>query len=568
MQKLKYKLMLMLGLLANLSFAATLPPAQSKTDMVVTDQQIATKVGLQILNAGGNAIDAAVAIGYALEVVYPSCGNLGGGGFMLIRFADGSTRFLNFRETAPAKLTPKMFLDAQGNVDKHKAKYSYLAAGVPGTVMGLDTALKRYGTMTLPQVMAPAIKLARDGFILNRRNVELLTSRIKRFKPQKNIADIFFKHGGPKVGELLKQPQLTRTLELIASKGTKVFYQGEIAREIVKASDEHGGVISLQDLKNYKISEEQPINCNYLGYHIIAAPPPSSGGVTLCEMLNITSAYPLGFLGFHAAASTHYTIEAMRYAYADRNRYLGDPKFINNPIKRLLSAKHAATIRQKIQAYRAGDSRKIGFKITIHEGHETTNYAVVDKAGNAVDVTTTLNGYFGNHLIPGNTGFFLNNEMNDFTIKVGAPNLFQLVQGKANLLAPGKQPLSSMTPTIVTHNNKLFMVLGAAGGSTIITQVLEVLQNVIDYKMNLQQAVSASRFHMQWLPDVVFMEPYAFSNDTLALLELMGYRFRVDGPYHVKEWGALNAILRDSKTDLLMGATDPRIPYSLAKGNN
>ncbi len=574
---MRYLLTLIVCFLSTTSFAASPQPVYAKDAMVVSAQHLASQVGLRILKDGGNAVDAAVAMGYALAVVHPCCGNIGGGGFMLIHQADGKNVFLNFREKAPKAISAKLFLDKKGKVDKTKlstghlegdANKAYLAIGIPGTVMGLNTALKDYGTLPLKTVMQAAIKLAQNGFILSRQDAKTLQYGATSFAKQPNVAAIFLNNGKPyKAGERLVQKNLAKTLEEIAHYGSKTFYSGKIADEVVAASKKHGGIITKQDLENYSITQEKPIICNYRKYEIISAPPPSAGGVVICEMLNILSAYPLHKYGFHSAKSIHYMTEAMRYTYADRNTYLGDPDFIDNPINRLLSDKHAASIRRKIKTHSAGNSKKIGFIVNRKESDHTTSYVVADKLGNVVSVTYTLNNYFGSKVIAGNTGFFLNNELDDFTIKPGVKNSFGLVQGKANIIKPGKRPLSSMAPTIILKDNKFYLTLGTPGGSTIPTTLLQVLINVIDYGMNIQQAVDAPRFHMQWLPDKIFTEPHSISKDTEQKLKKMGYKIQLGSVYSKSlYWGGVTAIMKDPKNNELEGAIDSRRPAGLAMG--
>ena len=420
---MKKTIILAFILMSHCAFAAAPKLAVGEHFMVVTSHPLATQIGINILKQGGNAIDAAVAIGYALTVVDPCCGNIGGGGFMLLHLAKGKNYFINFRETAPLAIKVEDFFQ-NGKPDTRKIRYGYLAVGVPGTVMGLNTALQRFGTMSLKQVITPAIQLAKQGFILQQANIDILEKFTKSFRQSNNVAKIFLNKGQAlKVGDRLKQPQLAHTLTLIAKHGSKAFYNGPIAKTIVKASQQQDGVLSLRDFKTYRIEILKPIICHYQNYTIITSPPPSSGGVALCEMLNILSGYPLKSLGFHSAASTHYIVEAMRHAYADRNQYLGDPNFVNNPIDKLLSKQHAQRIRKSIQPFHAGDSKKIGMPSPA-EAMQTTSYAVMDAKGNAVSVTYTLNGAFGAKIIAGNTGFFLNNEMDDFTLQPGVPNMF------------------------------------------------------------------------------------------------------------------------------------------------
>lgn len=537
-------------------------PVVAQHGMVVTAQHLATQVGVDILKRGGNAVDAAVAVGYALAVVHPCCGNIGGGGFILIRLASGKTVFLNFREKAPLAASADMYLDENGHVIGDLSTQSWLAIGVPGTVMGLNTALAKYGTMSLKEVMAPAIRLATKGFILAPGDVRILHTRTKVFAAQPDVAAIFLNDGKPyQVGDRLVQQQLGETLELIAKQGTKAFYEGPIAGALVKASRAHGGLLTRKDFEQYTVEWEDPIHCDYRGYDVFSSPPPSSGGTTMCEILNIVSGYPLPRFGFQSVDSVHYLVEAMRYAYADRNTKLGDPAFVHNPIDKLLSAEHAHAIRAQIDPRKPTPSSTLNGGLGLPEGDDTTHYSVVDKAGNAVAVTYTINWYFGSGHIAGDTGFFLNNEMDDFTSKPGVPNSFGLVQGEANSVAPGKRPLSSMTPTIVTHDGDLFMVTGSPGGSRIITITLESILNVIDYGMNVQQAINAPRIHQQWLPDQVLLEPGALEPAVRETLEQRGYTFKRHNP-----WGAAEAILVDPKTGLLHGASDPREPAGSAAG--
>ncbi|MEX1660503.1 gamma-glutamyltransferase [Thioclava sp. 15-R06ZXC-3] len=542
---------------------AAAQPVTAKHAMVVTAQHLATDIGVDILQGGGNAVDAAVAVGYALAVVHPCCGNLGGGGFMTVHLADGQNLFLDFREKAPLAATADMFLDAQGNADPKLSRDSWLATGVPGTVMGMEEARAKYGTMTRAQVMAPAIKLARDGFVLNAADVKLMELRTKLFASQPNVAKTFLHPDGtPYVaGERLKQPELAKTLELISDQGRKAFYDGPIAKAIVAASQAGGGLFTMQDFAQYTAPWSAPVSCDYRGYQVVSAPPPSSGGTTVCEIIQIIKPYPFAKWGYASGEVTHALVEAERRAFADRNTYLGDPAFVKNPVETLISPEHAAGLRATIQPDRATPSSQITGSLGANEGQHTTHYSIVDAKGNAVAVTYTLNFFFGTGKIAGDTGFFLNNEMDDFTAKPGVPNAFGLVQGKTNAVAPGKRPLSSMTPTIVLKDGKLFMVTGSPGGSTIISTVLESILNVVDFGMNMQQAVDAPRVHHQWLPDLVSVEPGYLTRKTQSALETMGYTFKERSP-----WGADEAILANPATGLLEGANDNRRPSGLAKG--
>jgi len=551
-------------------------PESQQHAMVVSAQHYASAVGKDILKQGGNAIDAAVAMGYALGVVHPCCGNIGGGGFMLIRFADGKSTFINFREKSPEKTNVHLFLDESGKAIKlptsagHLSgflKHSYLTIGVPGTVMGLNQALEKYGSLPLKTVIQPAIDLAENGYKLKNGDLKVLSYGTKYFKEQDNVAAIFLKSGKPyAVGETLVQKNLANTLKKISDGGTKAFYEGKITEEIISASKKNGGKLSKLDFQNYTSQEIKPITCLYRGYKIITTPPPSSGGVTICQVLTILDGYPLTEYGYHAAKSTHYTVEAMRYGYADRARYLGDPDFVKNPLDRLISKEYAKQIREHIKENEAGDSNKISVIDNFQETENTTGYVVADQYGNAVSVTYTLNNYFGARVIAGETGFFLNNQLDDFTLLPNVPNAFGLIGGSHNILEPNKRPLSSMAPTIVTKDNKIVMVLSTPGGATIPTQLITVIQNVIDYGMDIQEAIDSPRFHMQWKPDIIFYEPYTFSADTKKILENMGHTFQKHSPYGSEEWGGMAGILFYKPTGKLHGGIDSRRPAGAAVG--
>ena len=510
---------------------------ESAQGMVVTAQHLASDVGATILRQGGNAIDAAVAVGYALAVTHPCCGNLGGGGFMTIHLADGKNTFINFRERAPLTARADMFLDAHGKAVSNRSLDGYLAVGVPGTVMGLEMARQKYGTLPRAVLIAPAIKLADEGFVLTRGDVDVLAEGTKAFREEPNVAAIFLNHGEPFApGDRLTQKDLAATLRAISSSGADAFYHGAIPAAVSAASRAHGGLLSNADFAAYSATESAPVSCSYRGYTVISAPPPSSGGITLCEMLQVLQGYPLNTMGFHSSSTVHVMTEAMRHAYRDRNTYLGDPAFIDNPTARLLSAQYTDSIRAQIQTDRATPSSALQGLAPAEEHATTTHYSVVDRLGNAVSVTYTINDSFGAKVIAGNTGFFLNDEMDDFTAKPGVANVFGLVQGKANAVAPGKRPLSSMTPTLVFKDDKPVLVLGTPGGSRIITTVLEVIVNFIDHGMTPQEAVDAPRIHHQWLPDTIAAEPFALSADTVRTLTAMGYKV-----VPLEPWGAGNA---------------------------
>ena len=550
--------------------AASQPPVAAENGMVVTAQHLATHVGVDVLKDGGNAVDAAVAVGYALAVVYPAAGNIGGGGFMTIQLADGRKTFLDFREKAPLAATANMYLDKDGNVVKGASTYGHLAVGVPGTVSGMEYALKKYGTMKRQAVIAPAIHYARDGFVLDQGDVDMFQTATEEFKKDPASAAIFLNHGAAfQVGQKFVQKDLAQTLKAISDKGEDGFYKGPVGAAIVASSQAGKGIITQADLDQYKTRELKPVECTYRGYGIVSAPPPSSGGVVICEILNILEGYPLKDLGFRSAQSVQYQIEAMRHAYVDRNSYLGDPDFVKNPLDHLLDKNYAAQIRAVIAPDKAGVSMDIKPGVAPHEGSNTTHYSIVDKWGNAVSVTYTLNDWFGAKVTAPRTGVMLNDEMDDFTSKVGVPNLYGLVQGEANAIAPGKRPLSSMSPTIVTKDGKPVMVVGTPGGSRIITAVLHTILNVIDYGMNAQEAVDAPRFHQQWLPETTNIDNFALSPDTRKILEGWGQKFSAPQPANHLAVILIGAPSLDGKPvgkNRFYGANDPRRNSGLALG--
>lgn len=550
--------------------AASQAPVAGENGMVVTAQHLATHVGVDVLKAGGNAVDAAVAVGYALAVVYPAAGNLGGGGFMTVQLADGRKTFLDFREKAPLAATADMYLDKDGNVIEGLSAKGHLAVGVPGTVSGMELALSKCGTLKRAQVIAPAIKLAENGFALEQGDIDLLHTATGEFEKDKDMRAIFLHNGQPlQVGQKLVQKDLAKTLKEISAKGTDGFYKGWVAKALVDSSQAGKGIITQADLDKYKTRELAPIECDYRGYHVVSAPPPSSGGVVICQIMNILEGYPMADLGYHSAQGLHYQIEAMRHAYVDRNSYLGDPDFVKNPIEHLLDKNYATKLRDAIEPQKAGDSQAIKPGVSPHEGNNTTHYSIVDKWGNAVSVTYTLNDWFGAGVMASKTGVILNDEMDDFTVKVGVPNMYGLVQGEANAIAPGKAPLSSMSPTIVTKDGKAVMVVGTPGGSRIITATLLTILNVIDYKMNIQEAVDAPRFHQQWMPETTNLETFAVSPDTQKILESWGHKFA--GPQDANH---LAAILVGAPSlggkpvgnNRFYGANDPRRNTGLSLG--
>lgn len=501
---------------------ATRQPVRGRHGMVVAMESLAVDVGVSVLQKGGNAVDAAVAVGFALAVTHPFAGNIGGGGYMLIRMADGRATFIDFRERAPEASTRNMYLDAQGNLTRDSIE-GWRSSGVPGSVRGFELANTKYGTRKWADNLAPAVELATKGYPVSYPLSEgLKGSRdLGRDPESKRI----FQRDGQffDVGETLVQSDLGRTLQRIASNGPNEFYEGETAKRFAEEMAKHGGIITLADLKNYKAIERTPLQGAYKGYTVITAPPSSSGGIALLEMLGILDGTGYEKAGAGSASAIHYEAEAMRRAYADRNEYIGDPDFVKNPIAGLLDKAYVAKLRATIDPEKATPSTQVKpGQPAGSEKMETTHYSVVDAQGNAVAVTYTLNGGYGNGITVPGLGFLLNNEMDDFASKPGSPNMFGLVQGEKNAIAPGKRPLSSMTPTMLVKDGKLFMTVGAPGGSRISTAVLQVILNVVDFGMNIQDAIDAPRVHHQWLPDRLSIER-AISPDTVALLKTRGY---------------------------------------------
>jgi gamma-glutamyltranspeptidase/glutathione hydrolase len=532
--------LLALVVLTSPARAADPAPVAGSGGMVVTAQRLASEVGASMLRRGGNAVDAAVAVGYALAVVYPQAGNLGGGGFMTLRLKDGKAAFLDFREKAPMAATPTMFQDAAGQVVPGRSTDSWLAVGVPGTVLGLETARQRYGVLPRQVLMAPAIRLARRGFVLGPGDVGAFNLEREGLAKDPAAARIFLRNGrAPAVGARLVQSDLARTLERISREGPGALYGGPIGRAVAAAVQAGGGVITAEDFRRYRVRELAPIECDYRGYHVISAPPPSSGGVAICEALNILSGYDLAAMGFHSAAEVHVLVEALRRVFYDRNNKLGDPDFVRNPLARLLDPAYAALLRASIDPVRATPSTALGPGPQSHEGANTTQYDVLDAAGNAVSVTYTLNDWFGSHRVAAGTGIVLNNEMDDFAAKPGHPNMFGLVEGPNNAIAPGKTPLSSMSPTILVKDGRTAAIIGSPGGSRIITITLEAILNLIDHGMNIQEAIDAPRLHHQWLPDEIDAEPFALSPDTRRDLEGRGYVIRDAG----RTWGIAEGVI-------------------------
>uniref|UniRef100_UPI000472BF5E gamma-glutamyltransferase n=1 Tax=Komagataeibacter kakiaceti TaxID=943261 RepID=UPI000472BF5E len=507
--------------------------------MVVSAQDIASHVGADILARGGNAVDAAAAVAYTLAVVYPAAGNIGGGGFMTLRTPDGQVSFIDFREHAPGAATPTMYQDATGNVIAGASVTGWRAVAVPGTVAGIEQVHDRWGSLPRATVMGPAIALARDGFVLAQSDVDLLHTATAAFARDPYARRIFLRPDGSPLmaGDRLVQADLARTLERIARHGARAFYTGPIAREIVRTSAKGGGILARQDFATYHTRVMTPLACDYHGYHIDTAPPPSGGGIALCEMLNILSGYDMHALGLHTAASVQRTVEAMRHAYADRQA-LGDPAFVSNPVQHLNDPAYAREIRRYLPSDHALPSASLRPGAPDPEKEETTHYSIADKSGMAVAVTYTLNGWFGAGVVAGRTGVVMNDEMDDFSTRPGAPNMFGIVGSAANAIAPGKTPLSSMAPTIVSRNGRPVMVLGSPGGSRIPTIILSVLMGVVDYGLDVQQAVDLPRIHEQWQPDVVEVEPGALSPNVARTLTREGYTIREHAP-----WGLAESIL-------------------------
>ncbi|HZP49205.1 MAG TPA: gamma-glutamyltransferase [Vicinamibacterales bacterium] len=497
-------------------------PVHAKHGMVVAMESLAVDVGVDVLKKGGNAVDAAVAVGFALAVTHPFAGNIGGGGYMLIRFADGRATFIDFRERAPEKASHDMYLDASGAPTRDSIE-GWRSSGVPGSVRGFEMAQAKYGKRTWAENIAPAVELASKGFPVSYALAQSLKgSRSLAASPESRR---IFQNNGAffDVGDTLAQPELAQTLQRIAKNGADEFYEGDTAKRFADEMAKHGGIISLADLKGYKAIERTPLQGNYKGYTVITAPPSSSGGIALLEMLGILEGTGYEKGGFGSASAIHYEAEAMRRAYADRNEYVGDPEFVKVPIAGLLDRAYLARLRATIDPERATPSDQVRPGRPAGTEHDqTTHFTVVDSQGNAVAVTYTLNGGYGNGITVPGLGFLLNNEMDDFAAKPGTPNMFGLVQGEANAIAPGKRPLSSMTPTIVVKDGKLFMTAGAPGGSRISTAVAQVILNVIDFGLNVQDAVDAPRVHHQWLPDKLYLER-GISPDTVALLKSRGY---------------------------------------------
>ena len=570
----KALILLFLALLVAVPATASVHPIHAPHAIVVSVHELASRVGVEVMQAGGNAVDAAVATGFALAVVHPAAGNIGGGGFMLIRMADGKAHFLDYREMAPAAATRDMYLDQQGNVIPGASEIGYKAIGVPGSVAGMVYAEKKYGKLTLQQVIAPAIRLAREGYALTWEEAADLHDRhLAEFPESRRI----FQRNGDYYhpGDVFRQPELAHTLERIAEKPDD-FYHGSLARELAAAMQKGGGLITAEDLARYEVKEREPVHGTYRGYEVISAPPPSSGGAVLIEILNILEGYDLAKMGDRSSPSMHYTLEAFRRAFFDRAEFMGDPDFAKIPVAQLIDKRYAKAwdetidpahatpskdlkrpaIFSELEQYAAGHSPVMA----PHESNHTTHYSVMDAEGDAVAVTTTINDWFGSRVTADGLGFLMNDEMDDFSSKPGVPNADGLIQSSVNAIGPGKRPLSSMTPTIVVRDGKTVMVLGSPGSSKIITTVANVLMGVVDYGMNIQEAVNAPRFHNQWMPDLVNVEQW-FSPDTVNALQHMGYNVEIGlhyGTNVVPYWSDAECIAVDAKTGERLGASDVR----------
>jgi len=538
-------------------------PVTATQGMVSTSHTLATEVALQVLKDGGNAVDAAVTAGFALAVTQPRSGNIGGGGFMLIAPGDGTApEAIDYRETAPAAATEDLFLDEDGNVDQNRSRFTHKAAGVPGTVAGLALALERHGSISLKQALAPAIKLASDGFIVPRRFSEGLEQARERMTRWPATLETFYKEDGSawQPGERFRQPELAATLQRIADQGTDGFYKGETARLIAAEMASNDGLITEADLAGYKPAIRTPVHGTYRGHDIYSMSPPSSGGIHIVQILNILEGFPIGEYGHNSASAIHHMAEAMKLAYADRTQYLGDTDFVDVPVAGLISKGYAEELRGTINADKTRPASEIKpGQPAAYESPETTHFSVVDRWGKAVSNTYTINFSYGSGITVAGAGFLLNNEMDDFSAKPGVPNAYGLIGGAANKIEPGKRMLSSMSPTVVRKNGRNFLVTGSPGGSRIITTTLQVIMNVIDHGMNIQSAVSVPRIHHQWLPDQIRVEQ-GISADTVKLLESKGHTVVTDSAM-----GAIQSIMI-GEDGTLYGGADPRRSTSSAQG--
>lgn len=546
--------------------AASYVPIKDRegSGLAMTSSPYANAIGKAVLDSGGNAIDAAVAVSYALAVTHPAAGNIGGGGFALIHLANGEDIALDFREVAPKAASRDMFLDSRGEVIPNAAVTGYLSVGVPGSVKGMSAMLDKYGTKTLSELLEPAVMLAEKGFMVTQRQQETMQEVQSDFAKFESSSKYFLKENGEvyKDGDILIQKDLARTLRILQKEGESAFYQGEIAKAMVSDIQKGGGILTLQDLKDYKVKWRKPLYGSYRGYDIITMPPPSSGGAHILEILNIIENVDMAKLGFASSKSIHLLTEAMRQAQADRSSFMGDPDFIDLPLDTLLSKEYAREVYRSIKTNRATPSDRIipglgkikqNNNPNLHEGSNTTHFSVVDKWGNAVSVTYTLNRRYGSGAAVSGYGFLLNDQMENFSIKVGYPNRHGMIEGTNNAIAPNKRPLSTMSPTMILKDGKLYVVLGSPGSGKIISVVAQVIVNLIDYKMDLVTAVESPRFHMQWQPDTLDIEKFSINKDTQEILKRMGYKV-----IETDTMGDVNAILIDPKTGIIYGTLDPR----------
>ncbi|HEV2912485.1 MAG TPA: gamma-glutamyltransferase [Pyrinomonadaceae bacterium] len=562
------------GILA--AVAASRDPVRAPHGMIATTNRIASEIGVEILKRGGNAVDASIAVAFALAAVFPVDGNLGGGGFMLIRLSDGRTTAIDYRETAPLASTRDMYLDSGGNLIRGEGSSTvgYRAAGVPGTVAGMALALRKYGSgrLTWANLIEPARALASTGFPVSHLLERSLRSSTKLglYADSRRI----FQNDGKfyAEGDTLRQPELAATLRRLQRRGPREFYEGRTARLIAADMRRNGGLITLEDLRRYTAKERTPLGGTYRGFQIISMPPPSSGGAVLIEMLNMLEGYDVGGMGWNSSASLHLLTEVMRRAFADRAEYMGDTDFVGVPIQGLIEKSYAARLRETIDMERASKSTEIrAGSPTLTEPSETTHFTVIDAAGNVVANTYTLNDDYGSGVTARGTGVLLNNEMDDFTSKAGVPNEFGLIQSERNSIVPGKRPLSAMTPTFVLRRDgTLWFALGSPGGPRIINAVLQVIVNIIDHRMNLQQAVDAPRIHHQWLPDELYYEPYGLSADTERALRSRGHlltlRPEYKGPTRQAFMGDVQGVMIEERSGVRLGASDPRRSDGLPAG--
>jgi gamma-glutamyltranspeptidase/glutathione hydrolase len=565
------------GVSGPVALAASREPVRGAHGMVASTNSLASEVGVDILKRGGNAIDAAIAVAFALAVVHPSAGNLGGGGFMMIRLRNGETTAIDYREMAPAAATHDIYLDRQGNLIKGEGSSTlgYRAAGVPGTVAGLELALRKYGSgkLSWANLIEPARRLASEGFKVSDSLARSLKRNEAKLTLYEDSRKIFLNNGKLyQEGDVLREPELAQTFARLQRNGPREFYEGMTARLIVDDMKRHQGLVTLEDLRGYVAKERAPVRSTYRGYQVITMPPPSSGGVVLIEMLNILEGYDLRKMGWSSADRYHVMAEAMRRAYADRAEYMGDADFVNVPVAGLIDKDYAKRLRQTISMEHASTSAQVSAgRPAGVESPETTHFTVVDTEGNAVANTYTLNDSYGGKVVARGTGFLLNNEMDDFAAKPGTPNMYGLIQGERNAVGPRKRPLSAMTPTFVLRpDNSLWFTVGSPGGATIINTVMQIVTNIIDYDMNIQQAIDAPRIHNQWLPDETAYEPYGLSEDTLSILRARGHKVlvRTDAGWTAGDgyMGDAAGIMIEDKTGARLGASDPRRSVGLPVG--